>query len=93
MNITEANATQRVAAFLRGDVDHEDETTRAAVARDILWLEVRSHAALGAGPIASEAEWDQRLCNVTFEGGAALAAALDDMAHAWTGLDQAVTDG
>lgn len=67
MNIGEAQSVQRVAAFLSGDVDHADATTRAAIARDLLWLEVRSHAALGAGPVANEQLWDDRLCHISFD--------------------------
>lgn len=67
MNITEAQSVQRVAAFLAGDIDHCDESTRSAIARDLLWLETRAHAALMAGPIASEQTWDERLCRITLE--------------------------
>jgi hypothetical protein len=68
MNIGEAAAAMRVLDFLAGDIDHEDETTRAAVAKDCLWLQTRARAALHAGRTESEAEWDELLCNVTFEG-------------------------
>lgn len=67
MNIGEANAAMRVLDFIAGDVDHEDETTRAAVAKDCLWLQTRARAALAAGRTETEAEWDAHLCRVTFE--------------------------
>lgn len=68
MNIGEATTTQRVLAFLAGDVDHCDETTRAALATDLHELDQRAHRALGAGPVRGAQVWDDLLCNVTFEG-------------------------
>jgi len=68
MNITEANATMRVLQFLKGDFDHCDEITRAEVARDLLWLQTRAHATLGAGVHLTEDQWDDALLLVTFEG-------------------------
>lgn len=67
MNITEAQAVQRITAFAAGEVDHCDETTRAEIARDLLWLQTRAHAALMAGPVDSEQTWAERLCRITFE--------------------------
>lgn len=67
MNIGEATALQNVTAFLAGHVDHCDETTRAEIARDLVWLQTRAHAALMAGPVDSEQTWDDRLCRITFE--------------------------
>lgn len=68
MNTGEATATYRVLDFLAGHIDHDDETTRAAIARDVLWLQTRANACLHAGERASEADWDDRLTRITFEG-------------------------
>lgn len=68
MNIGEANATMRVLQFLRGDIDHCDETTRAALARDCLWLQTRAQIPLqGAGQRLTEQQWDDGLALITFE--------------------------
>lgn len=67
MNIGEANATMNALRFIKGDIDHCDETTRAAVARDLLWLQTRANAALGAGLRLDEAAWNEALCLITFE--------------------------
>lgn len=67
MTIGEATTTQRVLAFLAGDIDHCDEKTRAALAADIQNLEERAHITLGAGPVLGAHRWDQLLANVTFE--------------------------
>mgnify|MGYP003381596235 CR=1 FL=1 len=67
MNISEATTTQRVLAFLAGDVDHCDETTRAALAADLMSLDERAHLTLGAGPVRGAQVWDDLLCQVTFE--------------------------
>lgn len=68
MNIGEANAVMQLLAFLAGDIDHCDETTRAAIARDCLWLQTRAQIPLqGAGQRLTEQQWDDALCLVTFE--------------------------
>lgn len=68
MNVTESIAVQNVAAFLKGDVDHCDDTTRLAIAEDIALLQARaSKALLGAGEHVDAATWDERLCSITFE--------------------------
>lgn len=67
MNIGEAQATMRVLDFLAGDVDHCDETTRAAIARDLELLEGRARKALMVGSARPAETWDALLCNVTFE--------------------------
>lgn len=67
MNITEAVATQNIARFLAGHVDHCDEVTRRGIAEDLALLEQRSHKALGAGVARTAEWWDQALTLVTFE--------------------------
>lgn len=67
MNIGEAQAVQRLASFIAGDIDHADEKTRENVADDIAFLEYRAHKALGAGVARTNQWWDDALCNVTFE--------------------------
>lgn len=67
MNITEAAAWQRVASFVAGDVDHVDEYTRQRVAHDLAVLDERAHKAMHAGKTRPMDEWDELLCNVTFE--------------------------
>ena len=69
MNITEAAAWQRVAAFVAGEVDHEDEYTRQQVAHDLAVLDERAYKAMHAGQWRVLGEWDALLCEVTFEGG------------------------
>jgi hypothetical protein len=68
MNIGEATATMRLLDFLAGAFDHEDDATRAAVARDINTLEARARKALMVGEARSVERWDDALCRVTFEG-------------------------
>lgn len=68
MNITESVLIQNVTAFLAGNVDHCDETTRAAIAGDLHQLQVRSHKALGAGAVLTVQQWDEHLCRISFEG-------------------------
>jgi len=67
VNIGEATATMRVLDFLAGDVDHCDETTRRALARDLVWLQTRARAAVHAGRTYDEDAWDLALAQVTFE--------------------------
>ena len=67
MNITEASAYQRLAAFVAGEVDHEDEYTRQRIAHDLAVLDERAHKAVHAGKHRDLDEWDELLCNVTFE--------------------------
>lgn len=60
-------AVQRLAAFVAGDVDHVDETTRQKVADDIAFLEYRAHKVLHAGTARTNQWWDEALTLVTFE--------------------------
>lgn len=68
MNIGEAQATMRVIDFLAGDVDHCDEVTRAAIARDLEQLEGRARKALMVGSARPAGTWDELLTLITFEG-------------------------
>lgn len=67
MNITEAAAWQRVAQFVAGDIDHCDAKTRQRIAHDLHVLDERAHKAMHAGKAREMDEWDELLCNVTFE--------------------------
>lgn len=69
MNISEATATLRVCQFLAGAIDHEDESTRLAVARDIAFVQARAIDGLHAGGTPAPAsKWDERLCLISFDG-------------------------
>jgi len=68
MNVGEATATTRILDFLAGRIDHADAATRAGVAEDVAWLQARARGCLHAGEQATEDEWDDRLCLITFEG-------------------------
>ena len=67
MNITEAVAWQAVADFLRGDLDHADEATRADIVGACVWLDKAAHNALRSGTVSAPQDWDEHLCHVTTE--------------------------
>lgn len=67
MNVGEAIHYQGIAAFLAGDVDHCDEVTRAKLATDLATLDHRAHKAIGAGPTRTAEQWDELLCDISFE--------------------------
>lgn len=67
MNVGQSISWQRVAAFLRGELDHEDESTRADIARACEVLDTAANKQLGAGKADDTAAWDEHLCYVTTE--------------------------
>jgi hypothetical protein len=68
MNIGEATSWQIVASFLVGDLDHCDEVTRHDIATALTDLDQRARKPLMAGTTHTVEQWDELLCNVTFEG-------------------------
>lgn len=68
MNVGESINWQTVASFLRGDLDHEDERTRAHIARACDALDAAAHSRLKAGTDDDIDAWFDHLGYVTTEG-------------------------
>ena len=67
MSATDALAWQLVARFLRGELDHADDATRADIARACAWLDEAARMVVSDVEVSAPQDWDEHLCHVVTE--------------------------